>query len=196
MANNFTLIQKLRAQTGAGMMDVKKALDEANNDEAKALEFLRKRGQKIAAKKQTEREAKEGLVEAYVHAGGKVGAMIVLGCETDFVARNEEFKALAHEIAMQVAAMKPEYISPEDVPQDVKDKEIEIYKEQLKQANKPEAVWDKILNGKLDKFYQEICLLDQLYIKDDKKKVKDLIDEATAKLGEKIEVKRMIVFTL
>lgn len=193
---NLELIQKLRKQTGAGMMDVKQALDEANGDENKAIEILRKKGQKIAAKKQQEREAKDGLVEAYIHAGGKVGSMIVLACETDFVARNEEFKALAHEIAMQVAAMKPEYISSEDVPEDVKNKEMEIYKAELKDQGKPAEVIDKIVAGKLDKFYQQVCLLEQPYIKDDKKKVKDLIDEATAKMGEKIEVKRMIVFSL
>ncbi len=193
---NLELIQKLRKQTGAGMMDVKQALDEANGDENKAIEILRKKGQKIAAQKQQEREAKDGLVEAYIHAGGKVGSMIVLACETDFVARNEEFKALAHEIAMQVAAMKPEYISSEDVPEDVKNKEMEIYKAELKDQGKPAEVIDKIIAGKLDKFYQQVCLLEQPYIKDDKKKVKDLIDEATAKMGEKIEVKRMIVFSL
>ncbi len=193
---NLELIQKLRKQTGAGMMDVKQALDEANGDESKAVEILRKKGQKIAAKKQQEREAKDGLVEAYIHAGGKVGSMIVLACETDFVARNEEFKALAHEIAMQVAAMKPEYVSAEDVPEDIKNKEMEIYKAELKDQDKPAEVIEKIVNGKLDKFYQQVCLLEQPYIKDDKKKIKDLIDEATAKMGEKIEVKRMIVFTL
>ena len=190
------LIQKLRNQTGAGMMDVKKALDEANNDEAKALELLRKKGQKIAAKKQAERDAKDGLVEAYIHAGGKVGSMIVLACETDFVAKNEEFKTLAHEIAMQVAALSPEYIKSEDVPEDVKEKEKEIYKAQLKEEGKPEEMWDKIAEGKLNKFYQQVCLLDQIYIKDDKKTIKQLIDEAIAKLGEKIEVKKMIVFSL
>ncbi len=193
---NLELIQKLRKQTGAGMMDVKQALEEAGGDEAKAIEILRKKGQKIAARKQQEREAKDGLVEAYIHAGGKVGSMIVLACETDFVARNEEFKALAHEIAMQVAAMKPEYISAEDVPEDIKNKEMEIYKAELKDQNKPAEVVDKIIAGKLDKFYQQVCLLEQPYIKDDKKKVKDLIDETIAKMGEKIEVKRMIVFSL
>jgi len=190
------LIQKLRNETGAGMMDVKKALEEAKGDETKALELLRKRGQKIAAKKQAEREAKEGLVEAYIHAGGKVGAMIVLACETDFVAKNEEFKALAHEVAMQVAALNPEYLTIEGVPEDVKAKEIEIYKAQLKDEGKPEAMWDKIAEGKLNKFYQQACLLEQIYIKDDNKTIKQLIDEATAKLGEKIEVKKMIVFNL
>ena len=177
-------------------MDVKSALDQAAGDENKAADILRKKGQKIAAKKQNEREAKDGIVEAYIHASGKVGSMIVLACETDFAAKNEQFKNLAHEIAMQVAAMRPEYVSPDDVPQDIKEKETEIYKDQLKQEGKPQAMWDKIIQGKLNKFYEGICLLNQMYIKDDKKKIKDLIDEATAKLGEKIEVKQMIVFAL
>lgn len=194
--SNIKLIQKLRNQTGAGMMDAKNALEEAGGDEEKAVDILRKNGQKIAAKKQSERDAKDGIVEAYIHAGGKVGSMIVLSCETDFVAKNEEFKNLAHEIAMQVAALKPEYISSDDVPEDVKNKEREVYKEQLKQEGKPENMWDKIAEGKLNKFYGTVCLLEQPFIKDDKKKVKDLIIEATTKLGEKIEVKRMVVFSL
>lgn len=175
-------------------MDIKQALVEANDDEKMALELLRKRGQKIAAKKQAERVAKSGLVEAYIHAGGRIGSMILLACETDFVAKNEEFRNLAKEIAMQVAAMKPEYVDREAVPSDMVDKEKEIYKEQLKAEGKPEAMWDKISEGKLEKYYEQICLLDQVYIKDDSKKVKDLINEATAKMGEKIEVKQMVVF--
>jgi len=122
--------------------------------------------------------------------------MIVIASETDFVAKNEEFKALAHEIAMQVAAMKPEYISSDEVPEDIKAKEMEIYKEQLAKEGKPENVMEKILEGKMNKFYEGVCLLDQVYIKDDKKKIKDLITDATAKLGEKIEVKKMVVFSL
>jgi len=191
---NMELIQKLRNETGAGIMDIKQALVEANDDEKMALELLRKRGQKIAAKKQAERVAKSGLVEAYIHAGGRVGSMILLACETDFVAKNEEFRNLAKEIAMQVAAMKPEYVNREDVPSDVVEKEKEIYKEQLKAEGKPEAMWDKISEGKLEKYYEQVCLLDQVYIKDDSKKVKDLVNEMTAKLGEKLEVKQMVVF--
>ena len=196
MANNVELIQKLRNQTGAGMMDIKQALEEAGGDEKKALEILRKKGRKIAAKKQAERDVKDGLVEAYIHAGGKVGSMVVVACETDFVAKNKEFKELAHEIAMQVAAMTPEYISSDDIPEDVKAKEMEIYREQLKSEGKPENVIDKILEGKMNKFYESVSLLNQTYIKDDKRKISDLVDEATAKMGEKIEVKRMIVFNL
>ena len=188
------LVQKLRNETGAGIMDIKQALVEANDDEKMALELLRKRGQKIAAKKQAERVAKSGLVEAYIHAGGRIGSMILLACETDFVAKNEEFRNLAKEIAMQVAAMKPEYVNREDVPSDVVEKEKEIYKEQLKAEGKPEAMWDNISEGKLEKYYEQVCLLDQVYIKDDSKKVKDLVNEMTAKLGEKLEVKQMVVF--
>ena len=191
---SLELIQKMRSETGAGIMDIKQALVEAKDDEKLALELLRKRGQKIAAKKQAERTAKNGLVESYIHAGGQVGAMLVLACETDFVSKNEEFKALAKDIAMQIAAMKPEYIAREDVPMDVVAKEKEIYKEQLKGEGKPEAMWEKIAEGKLEKFYEQVCLLDQIYIKDDKKKIKDLVNEVTAKLGEKLEVKQMIVF--
>jgi len=193
---SIELIQKLRNQTGAGMMDVKKALDEAGGDEVRAMEVLRKQGQKIAAKKQAERTTKEGLVESYVHAGGKIGSMIVLACETDFVAKNEEFKNLAHEIAMQVAATRPDYINIEDVPANTKDKEMEIYKEQLKAEGKPANMWEKIVEGKLVKFYEQVCLLQQPYIKDDKQKIADLINEATAKLGEKIEVKKIVVYSL
>ncbi|NMB48420.1 elongation factor Ts [Candidatus Kuenenbacteria bacterium] len=191
---NMELVQKLRNETGAGIMDIKQALVEANDDEKMALELLRKRGQKIAAKKQAERVAKSGLVEAYIHAGGRIGSMILLACETDFVAKNEEFRNLAKEIAMQVAAMKPEYVNREDVPSDVVEKEKEIYKEQLKAEGKPEAMWDNISEGKLEKYYEQVCLLDQVYIKDDSKKVKDLVNEMTAKLGEKLEVKQMVVF--
>lgn len=196
--SNITVeqIQKFRENTGAGMMDAKKALEEAQGNENKALEILRKHGQKIAAKKQVERSAKEGLVESYIHAGGKVGSILILACETDFVAKNNEFKSLAHEIAMQIAAMQPEYIARQNVPANIVEKEKEIYKEQLAKEGKPAAMLEKIAVGKMEKFYEQNCLLNQKYIKDDKKTVNDLIVEATAKLGEKIEVKNMAVFAL
>lgn len=192
----FEQIQKLREKSGAGLMDVKRALEEAGGDEEKAMEILRKKGQKIAAKKQEERVAKQGIVHSYIHAGGKVGAMILLACETDFVAKNQEFKDLAHDICMQVAAMSPQYISPGDVPEDVINKEKEVYKEQLAKEGKPENVMEKIIKGKLGKFYSEVCLLNQKFIKNDSKTINDLIVEITAKLGEKIEVKRMARFSL
>lgn len=185
------LIQKLREQTGAGIMDVKQAIQEANGDEEKTFELLRKKGQKIAAKKQSEREAKEGIVEAYVHGNSKTATLVQLTCETDFVAKNEEFKQLAHDIAMQVAAMDPQYLSPDTVPVDILEKEKEIIKEQLKSENKPAEMLDKIVEGKLNKFYEENCLLNQKFIKDDSKVISDLITEKIAKLGEKIEVRKI-----
>ncbi len=190
------LIQKLRSMTGVGMVDCQKALQETGGDEQKALEILRKKGAKVAQKKQEERVANDGLVEAYMHATGKVGSMIIIACETDFVARNSEFKELAHDIAMQVAAMNPPYIIPADVPTDVLEKETEIIKEQLKNEGKPEEMWNKIIEGKLNKYYEDVCLVKQKFIKDDKKTIEDLINEKTAKLGEKIEVKKIIRFSL
>jgi elongation factor Ts len=185
------LIKKLREQTGAGVMDIKKALVEANNDEKKALEILRQHGQKVAAKKSAERIAKEGLVEAYVHGNGKVASLVMLSCETDFVARNSDFKGLAHDLAMQVAAMNPQYLSAEKIPAAVLEEEREIIREGLKDEKKPKEVVEKIIDGKLQKFFAEFCLLEQPFIKDDEKTVKEVIDEKIAKLGEKIEVKKI-----
>lgn len=189
---DINLIQKIRQQTGAGMMDVKRALQAAGGDEQKTLEFLRKMGQKIAAKKQAEREAKDGLIEAYVHANGKVAALVLLSCETDFVAKNQDFKNLAHEIALQVAAMNPQYISAQDVPAETVAQEKEVYAATLANEKKTAAVMEKIIAGKLSKYFEEVCLLEQKFIKDDKKTIKQLVDEATVKLGEKIEVKRIV----
>ncbi len=193
--STMEIIKKLRIQTGAGVMDVKEALDEAGGDEAKALELLRKKGLKVAAKKQ-DRSAEEGRIDVYIHSNGKIGAMVALACETDFVARNEEFQDLAKSIAMHIAATDPSYLSPEDIPEEVKDKEKEIYAEQMKGENKPPEVLEKIIEGKLKKFYEQVCLLNQKFIKDDDKTIQDLITEATAKLGEKIEVKRFVRFQL
>jgi elongation factor Ts len=185
------LIKKLREQTGAGVMDIKKALVEAKNNEEKAIEILRKQGQKIAAKKNAERVAKEGLIEAYVHNNGKVASLVMLSCETDFVARNSEFKELAHDLAMQVAAMNPQYLSADKIPAAALEKEREIIRESMADEKKPKEVVEKIIDGKLQKFFAEFCLLEQPFIKDDKKTVKELIDEKIAKLGEKIEVKKI-----
>ncbi|HPI67520.1 MAG TPA: translation elongation factor Ts [bacterium] len=185
-------IQKLRQLTGAGMMDAKKALTDANGDENKALEILRLMGQKIAAKKQQERIAKDGLIEAYVHMNGKVAALVMLACETDFVAKNSEFKTLAHDLAMQTAAMNPLYISSDDVPEEIINQEKKIYEEELKNDQKPSEIKEKIINGKLEKYFSEICLLSQKFIKDDKQTIKNLVDSYTAKLGEKIEIKKIV----
>lgn len=187
-----SMVKELREKTGAGMMDCKKALTETGGDFDKAEEFLRKKGITAAGKK-AGRVAAEGLVGTYVH-GGKIGVLVEINCETDFVARNEDFQALVKEIAMHVAAASPAYVRREEIPAEVVEKEKEIQREQLKAAKKPEAMWEKILVGKLEKFYETVCLVDQLWVKDDKKKIKDVITEAVAKIGENITIRRFVRF--
>lgn len=191
---NFTTddIKKLRDATGVGMMDAKKALQEAENyDEAVAI--LRKKGHATLAKK-SERVAKQGLVVSYIHGEGRVGVLLELNCETDFVARNEEFKMLAQELAMHIAAAAPVYVSREDVPESVIASEKEIYAEQVK--DKPESMKEQILNGKLEKFFEQVCLVDQPYVRTPEIKIKDLIAEKVGKIGENIKVKRFSRFML
>jgi len=188
-------VKKLREQTGAAMMDAKHALEEAGGDIEKAIESLRKKGQKMAAKR-AGREAKEGCVAAYIHANGQVGAMVELVSETDFVARNEQFKELAYDIAMHVAATDPQYLSSDDVPEEVIKKEKEVYREQLAKEGKPESMMENIMKGKLKKFYTDVCLLDQSFIKDEEKTVAEVITEAIGRMGEKIEIRRFARFAL
>lgn len=195
MAIDTSLITELRTKTGAGIVDCKEALTEANGDLAKAEEVLRKKGLKTVAKK-AGRSAKEGVIMSYIHAGGKVGVLLELNCETDFVARNEEFQGLSKDLAMHIAASAPEYIKPEDVPVAVVEKEKEILREQLKAEKKPAAMMDKIIEGKLAKFYEEHCLLKQVFIKDETKKIEGLIQEKISKTGENIEVKRFTRYML
>jgi elongation factor Ts len=183
------LIQKLRQMTGAGMMDCKKALQESSGDLDKAVDYLREKGKAKAAKKAS-RGAGEGIIYSYIHAGDKLGVLVELNCETDFVARTDEFRTLAKEIAMQVAAADPKCVRREDVSGDVLEREKEIIRKQLLEEGKPEKIIDKIVDGKLNKFYQENCLLEQAYIRDDKKNVKEVIEEGVAKLGENIQVSR------
>ncbi len=190
------IITKLRAQTGAGMMDCKKALDEAGDDYDKALDVLRKRGEAKAAKKIAERQTKEGIVYSYIHSNNKTGAMISLHCETDFVAKTDDFKSLAHDLAMQIVAMSAEYLNPEQVPTEVLDKEKEIYREQLKNEGKPEDMMEKILEGKLNKYYEDVCLMKQNFIKDDKIKIESLLTQMIAKTGEKIEIGQFARFEI
>lgn len=189
-------VSSLRKKTGAGIVDCQKALAESGGDQEKAVEILRKKGALKAAKKSAERTASEGLVHAYMHASGKLGVMIELRCETDFVARNEDFQTLANELAMQIAAMNPSYIKPEDVPAEELEKEKGIIAEELKASGKPAEMIDKIVTGKLEKYYEEVCLLKQPYIKDDKVKIEKLIEEAIAKIGEKIEVGRFVRYQM
>ncbi len=196
MIVNPKLVAQLRAETGAGIVECKNALDEAGGDQKKATEILRKKGEIKAAKKSAERTTKEGLVHAYVHANGKVGAMIEMSCETDFVARNEEFQALVHDIAMQVAATNPLYVKPEDVPEEVVAKEKEMYLEEIRGQEKPPALVEKILDGKLEKYFEDVCLLKQPFVKDEDITIEELINQKIAKIGEKIEVKKFVRFQI
>ncbi len=187
MSIDAKTVAELRKMTGAGMMDAKKALSQADGDLEKAAEELRKQGIAKAAKR-SDREAQEGLVHAYIHAGGKVGALVKVNCETDFVARNDEFKELCNDLAMQVAAADPEYLNPEDVPEDVVAKEKELFSEELKNEGKPEDIIGKIVEGKMEKYYSEVCLMKQAFIKDDSVIIEDLVKERSGTIGEKIEV--------
>ncbi|MDQ7798172.1 MAG: translation elongation factor Ts [Candidatus Edwardsbacteria bacterium] len=188
-------VKSLRDKTGAGMMACKEALKACNGNIDEAVEYLRKKGIASADKK-TGRATGDGLVEAYIHMGGKLGVMIEVNCETDFVARTEQFKGLVKELAMQVAASNPTVVSREQVPAEMVEKEKDIYREQVRGSGKPENVVEKIVGGKLDKFYSEICLLEQPYIKEPQKNIDTLIKETIAKLGENITVKRFVRFRL
>lgn len=181
------MVKELRERTGAGMMDCKKALVEAGGDMEKAIDILRKKGLAQAAKK-AGRVAEEGIVEAYIHHNSKVGVLVELKCETDFVARTDQFRALAKELAMHIAWANPLYVSKEDVPREVLEREEAIEKERARAEGKPEAVLDKIVQGRLAKFYERVCLLEQPFIRDDSKKVRDIIAEKIALLGENIVV--------
>ncbi|MBI4215191.1 MAG: translation elongation factor Ts [Parcubacteria group bacterium] len=186
---NAQLVAELRQLTGAGIMDCRKALTETGGEIVKAQEYLRRQGIQKADKK-NERVAGEGLIVSYIHAGGKIGVLLDIRCETDFVARNPEFQTLAKEIAMQIAASNPLYISSKDIPQEVLEKEKSIYRDQLLKEGKKEEMLGKIIEGKLAKFYQDVCLLDQQSIRDEKIVIGDIIKEKITKMGEKIEVKR------
>ncbi|MCI4445340.1 MAG: translation elongation factor Ts [Candidatus Aminicenantes bacterium] len=189
------MVKELRNRTGIGVMECKEALQEANGDIEKAIEILRKKGHARAQDKAS-REAADGAVGAYVHATNRLGVLIEVNCETDFVARNEEFKELVKNLAMQVAAANPQYISSEDIPAEVIEREKEIIRAQMQETKKPAEIIEKIVQGKLNKFYEEVCLLDQPYIKDDKIKVRDLINSHISKFGENIKVKRFARFEI
>lgn len=184
------IVADLRARTGAGMMDCKRALVAAGGDVEKAIQELKKTGAIKASKKSAERETAEGIVESYIHSNGKVGAMVELQCETDFVARNKEFKELAHEITMQVAATNPEYVSVEDIPGEIIEKMKLGFMAELAKEKKSDDVKAKIIEGKLAKWYEETVLVKQPWVKDDSKKIEDLIQEKIANMGEKIVVAR------
>lgn len=190
-----SMVKELRESTGAGVLDCKKALETSGGDIEKAKAYLREKGLAAAAKK-ADREVKEGLIEAYVHAGGRVGALVELGCETDFVARTEGFKELAHDLAMQVVASKPLYLTPDDIPPEVLEKEENIYRAQARDLGKPEHVVNRIVQGKLQKYFDEVCLMRQPFIKDNDMTVQDIITQMIAKVGENIVVRRFARFEL
>ncbi|HYP28464.1 MAG TPA: translation elongation factor Ts [Blastocatellia bacterium] len=201
MSNQITAgaIKALREKTGAGMMECKAALTEAAGDEQTAIEILRKRGLATATKK-AGRVAAEGLVDAYIHAGGKIGVLVEVNCETDFVARGEEFRSFVHDLAMHITAAEPRYTTKEEVPSDVLDKEREIALEQArtdpKNANKPQQVLDKIVEGRLSKFYQEVCLMEQPFVKDQNITIAEFVRQMISKTGENIRVRRFTRFKM
>ena len=195
MEVNASTVKELREKTGAGIMDCKKALAESGGDLEKAVDYLRRKGLAAATKKMG-RVAAEGLVGAYIHAGGKIGVLVELNCETDFVARTAEFQALLKDISMQIAAANPRYIHPGDVPPEELEREREIYRRQAADSGKPEKVIDKIVEGKMERFYSEFCLLEQAFIKDPDRRVGELVKDAVAKLQENIQVRRFVRYHL
>lgn len=195
MAISAAMVKELREKTGAGMMECKKALEEANGDIEKAIDILRARGAAKAAKR-AERETREGAIGSYIHMGGRIGVMVEVNCETDFVARTEAFQELVRDLAMHIAASSPLAITAEDIPAEIVERERNVYREQVKNEGKPENIWDKIVEGKLKKFFQENALLSQPFVKNPDKTVEQLITEVSAKTGEKIQVRRFVRYEL
>lgn len=187
------MVKELRQRTGIGVMECKEALKEANGDLEKAIEILRKKGYARAQDKMN-REAAEGLVGSYIHMNGRIGVLVEVNCETDFVARNEEFKELVKNVCLQIAACNPKYLCPENIPAAVLEQEKEIIRAQFKDSKKPAEIVEKIVQGKLKKFYEEVCLLDQVYIKNDKLTIRELMASAIAKIGENIKISRFARF--
>jgi elongation factor Ts len=188
-------VQELRSKTGAGIMDCKAALAETSGDVEKAVEFLRKKGMAAASKK-AGRVASEGAVHSYIHAGGKIGVLIEVNCETDFVARGDDFLRFVKDVAMHIAAASPSYVSRDEVPADVVEKEREILAAQVKESGKPDNVVEKIVEGRLGKFFKEACLLEQPFVRDTEKSIEQTVNELVAKIGEKISVRRFVRWQL
>jgi len=184
-------VKELRTKTGVGMMDCKRALAECSGDMDKAVRLLREKGL-ASAKKRQEKTAEQGVIETYLHIGQQIGSMVEMNCETDFVARNSDFVELAHQVALHVAALKPQYLDREAVPEETVASEKEIYRARCEAEGKPEKVWDRIITGMLDKYFQDICLLEQPFVKDPSKTVSELVAETAAKMGEKIEIRRFV----
>lgn len=195
MAIGANLVKQLRDKTGAGFMDCKKALVECEGDFEKSVDHLRAKGLALAARKSV-REASEGLVGAYIHGGNKIGVLLEVNCETDFVARTEEFQALVKDLSMQIAAASPRYVGREEVGEGELEREKAIYRQQAAELNKPEAVLVKIVDGKMERFYEETCLMEQAFVKEPTRRVKDLIQDAIARLGENIRVRRFVRYSV
>ncbi|MGQ0666706.1 MAG: translation elongation factor Ts [Nitrospiraceae bacterium] len=195
MAGTSQLVKELREKTGAGILDCQKALTENGNDIEKSIDYLRQKGLAAAAKK-AGRETNQGLVHSYIHMGGKIGVLIEVNCETDFVARNDEFKAFVNDLALQVAAARPSYVRREEIPAEIVDKEKTIYEGQARELGKPPAAWPKIIEGKLEKFFQESCLMEQAFIKDPAVTIKDLLAQKIAKIGENMNIRRFTRYQL
>jgi elongation factor Ts len=195
MSSLSALVKELRGKTGAGILDCQKALQDTGNDVEKAIDLLRQKGL-AAAQKKAGRETKEGIISSYIHSGAKIGVLLEVNCETDFVARNEEFQAFVKEVALQIAASHPLFIKREDIPQELVEREKNIYLAQMKESGKPEAAWEKIIKGKLEKYYQEQCLLEQAFIKDPGISIQDLLSQKIAKLGENLTISRFTRYQL
>ncbi|GGF97034.1 translation elongation factor Ts [Paenibacillus aceti] len=195
MAVDAKLVKELREKTGAGMLDCKKALEEANNDLTKAIELLREKGLAAAANK-AGRIATEGVVESYIHAGGRIGVLVEINCETDFVAKTDQFKEFARDIAMHIAAMSPRYVRREEVPQEEIEKEKEILRAQALNEGKPEKIVDKMVEGRINKYYEEFCLLEQTFVKDPDKTIANLVSEKISTIGENISIRRFVRYEL
>ena len=182
-------VKELRTKTGVGMMDCKRALAECGGDMEKATRLLREKGL-ASAKKRIEKTAEQGVIETYLHIGQQIGSMVEINCETDFVARNSEFLELAHQVALQIAALKPQYLDRKSVPEEVVRSEEEVFRARCQVEGKPEKVWDRIIGGMLDKYFQDICLLEQPFVKDPSMTVAELVTQVSAKMGEKVEIRR------
>ncbi len=183
------MVKDLRERTGAGMMDCKKALIESDGDMDKAIAYLREKGLAAAAKK-AGRIAAEGIVEAYIHMGGKIGVLVEVNCETDFVAKTDQFKTFCHDVAMHIAATNPLFVNKEEVPMEALNKEKEIFRAQALNEGKPEKIVDRMVEGRVEKYYKEVCLMEQPFVKDPDKTIKDLVSDATVAIGEKISIRR------
>ena len=195
MGITASMVKELRTKSGVGMMDCKKALIESNGDFGKAVEYLRKKGMSAAARRSS-KAAKDGTVVSYIHMGGKIGVMVEINCETDFVAKTDDFRVLAKDIAMHVAAANPRYLKPEDIPENILEKEKDIYRSQSLAEGKPEKILDRIVDGKLKKYYEDACLLEQKFVKDTDISVRTLVNNMIAKTGENIVVRRFARFQL